>query len=370
MKTFQTWKGHHVCSSSILDVRDTNTELLDIQTAQPDDMWALRDQLLGHSPHLSQEVLREMSDRTDVFPDDILLEILSANPDELKEDTLLLYLEQKDDPLPQYMIDILYQVTNNVSYKTILKRELAEYHAGKTQAAQDIIRSIIHDSVVNVSDYRNWLDNLGGIQADKQIISTYLSEGDTSSAISLLNIIPSLYELEGEELDAFNDYKNLIFMQIVWRQQNRNIFQLDSTEINTLIAYADSSTGSAKAISRNILSYTQDNHYCECMHFNDSTELKIRNTSIIGSLNAAYGPKVTVKPNPAHTWTAFDYILQGEKPTGYIKIINASGKIIEQFSISGKQGQYVWDTRNVKPGLYFYTVSSSGMSKSGKLIIR
>jgi len=68
MKTFQTWKGHHIFSSSILDVGDTDGKLTDIQTAHSDDMWALRAQLLGHSPHLSQEVLRETSDRTDVFP--------------------------------------------------------------------------------------------------------------------------------------------------------------------------------------------------------------------------------------------------------------------------------------------------------------
>jgi len=370
MKTFQVWKGHHVCSSSILVSRDTDGKLTDIQTAQPDDMWALRAQLLGDSPHLSQEVLREMSDHTDVFPDDILLEILSANPDELKRDTLLLYLEQKEDPLPEYMIDILYQVTNNVSYKTILIREMAEYHAGKTQAALDIIHSILQDSIVDHEDYRNWLDNLGGLSADKQIVSSYLSQNDTTSAISLLNIIPSLYELNNEQLITFNDYKNLVLMQIALKQQGRNIFQLDSTELSALTVYADSSTSSAKAISRNILSYSQNNQYCECMHFNDSTVLKIRGSSIIGSLNSAYGPKVIVNPNPAHTYTAFDYILQGEKPTGYIKITDASGKIIEQFSISGKQGQYVWDTRNVKTGLYFYTVSSSGMSKSGKLIIR
>ncbi|NQT78148.1 MAG: T9SS type A sorting domain-containing protein [Bacteroidetes bacterium] len=355
---------------SLIDGGNTDAELMDIQTAQPDDMWAVRSQLLGHSPHLSQEVLRDMSERTDVFPDDILLEILSANPDELKKDTLLLFLEQKEDPLPSYMIDILYQVANNVSYKTVLKRELAQHHAGKTQAAQDIIRSILHDSIVDMNDYRNWLDNLGGMAADKKIIASYLSQGDTASAISLLNLIPSIYELEGEQSEAFNDYKTLVMMQIAWKQQGRNIFQLDSTEINALTAYADSSTGSAKAMSRNILSYIKEEHYCECMHFNDSTELKMRNTSMMGSLKTAFGPEITVKPNPAHSWAAFDYSLQSEKSSGYIKITNASGKTVEQFSISGKQGQFIWDTRGVKAGIYIYTLSSSGMSKSGKLIIR
>jgi hypothetical protein len=50
---------------------------LDIETAQPDDMWALKTQLHNDSPHLSQKVLMSMSDRTDIFPDNVLFEILA-----------------------------------------------------------------------------------------------------------------------------------------------------------------------------------------------------------------------------------------------------------------------------------------------------
>ena len=222
---------------SLVDGGNTDAEIMDIELAQPDDMWALRSQLLGHSPHLSQEVLREMADRTDVFPDDVLLEILSANPDELKVDTLLLYLEQKEDPLPDYMISILYQVTNNVSYKTVLKREMAQYYAAKSQAAQEILRSLANDSIFNANEYRNWLDNFGGIEADKKIVAGYFAENDTASAMALLNLLPDIYELEGSRLDAFNDYKDLVLMQYAWKQEGRTIFELDSSELMQLSNY-------------------------------------------------------------------------------------------------------------------------------------
>jgi len=369
MKTFQTWKGHYVCSSSILDGGNTNAELLDIQTAQPDDMWTLRAQLLGHSPHLSQEVLRETSDRTDVFPDDVLLEILSANPDELGQDTLLSYLENKEDPLPDYMIDILRQVAQGVSYKTILKRDIAEYHAGKSQAAQDIIRSILSDTVVDLTQYRNWLDNLGGMSADKQIIASYLSEGDTSNAMSLLNLLPSLYELQGDELIAYNDYKNIIQLQQGWKQAGKIITELDSSNIAILNNYAVNSTGSAQNIAKNILSYAYNYHFYDCMHTNDSTFFKNSNTSFGNSFNKAFGPKVSVAPNPASTWIAFTYELPNKNSEGIIKITDISGNVIKQFIINGKQGQYVLDTRKIKTGVYFYTLFVSGLSKSGKIII-
>ena len=79
---------------------------------------------------------------------------------------------------------------------------------------------------------------------------------------------------------------------------------------------------------------------------------------------------ISVKPNPANTWTAFDYKLTNKESVGYIKITDISGMEIKQFKITGKQGQQVWDTRLVKPGIYFYTLISNGLSKSDKIIIK
>lgn len=212
---------------SLIDGGNTETELSVIQSAEPEDIWELRSQLLGDSPHLSQEVLRTVSDRTDVFPDGVLLEILSANPDELNRDTLLSYLEQKENPLPDYMISILRQSINGVTYKTILENDMAGYFEAKTQAAQDIIRSILYDSVFNITDYRNWLDNMNNIVADRQIIASYLSENDTSSAFALLNLLPSLYDLQGEDLEDYNDYKTLVNLQVSWKYEGNMMNQPD-----------------------------------------------------------------------------------------------------------------------------------------------
>jgi hypothetical protein len=354
---------------SLIDGGNTNAELTDIQYAQPDDMWELRVQLLGHSPHQSQEVLRTMSDRTDVFPDDILLEILSANPDELKKDTLLDYLAQKESPLPSYMIDILRQVAAGVTYKTILQREMARYHSSKTQAAQDIIRHILFDSIVDLNQYRNWLDNLGNLEADKQIIASYLNEGDTANALSLLNLIPTLYGLEGDELDDFNDYKAIVAMQIEWKEMGKTIYDLDSTDILVLEDYAQNQMSTAGNIARNILSYAYNFHFCNCMHSNDSVFFKRSNASLFQSLNEAYGIKISAKPNPARTWIAFDFVLPDDESKGTINISDVSGQVIRQFSVSGKTGQEVWDVRNIYQGMYYFTLTSSGLSRSGKVIV-
>jgi hypothetical protein len=75
------------------------------------------------------------------------------------------------------------------------------------------------------------------------------------------------------------------------------------------------------------------------------------------------------KPNPARTWAAFDYTLPGTDSRGSIRIADISGKLIQTIDIRGKQGQYVWDTRFVKTGVYLYTIQVEGLSKTGKIVI-
>jgi len=162
-----------------VDGGSTASELSDIQSAQPYDMWALRAQLLGDSSHLSLEVLKEVANKTDVFTEYVPFDLLAANPDELKKDTLISYLENKEEPLPAYMIDILKQLAEGVTYKTVLRQQLSFYKQDYSRAANEIIRCILNDSVTNYTELRNWLDNLGGITSDRQIIRSAIG-GDRS----------------------------------------------------------------------------------------------------------------------------------------------------------------------------------------------
>jgi len=354
---------------SLKDGGDPVAELSDIQSANPDDMWALRTQLLGHSPHLSQEVLRAMADRTDVFPEEVLLEILASNPDELNRDTLLSYLEQKENPLPDYMISILQLAIEGVTYKTILQENLAKYHAAKIQAAQDLIREILYDSVFDSYNYRNWLGNLNSIITDRQIISSYLSDNDTSSAIELLSLLPSLYGLEGESLADYNDYNTLVEMQISWMAQGKTLEDLDSLEVAELEEIASVSMTYAGYLARNILDYANIHHYCNCIASSDSTILKNFHHSSFVPESEKQLVKIYAEPNPAHTYVTFNYELLGEKSTGIVVISDLTGTMIHRFSVSGKIGQEVWNTSRINAGVYYYRLISSGLSKSGKFII-
>ncbi|MCD4745837.1 MAG: T9SS type A sorting domain-containing protein [Bacteroidales bacterium] len=143
---------------------------------------------------------------------------------------------------------------------------------------------------------------------------------------------------------------------------------MDSTEIAGFVSIAENSTGTAGVQARNILEYDYAYNYFNCPNINGTASYKSSNFNMEDFIHI-YGIKITVMPNPARGWTVFNYQLPNDMSKGMIKIIDAYGKLIEIFTITGKQGQKVWDTKNIKSGIYYYSLNFSGLSKSGKLII-
>jgi len=354
--------------NTLKDGGSTESKISDIASANPDDMWALRAGLLGDSPHLSEEVLKLVADRTDVFTEAAIFDILAANPDELKNEELLSYLEEKDNPLPAYMIDILRQVSTGTTYKTVLQQEMARYNRSKSRAANDMIRSYLNDTETDLVMLRNWLDNLGGIESDKQIISTFMKEGNYTNAFALANLLPQLYNLTGAELEEHTRYMFMMNLEQTLNTESRKLDQLSATELYEVNALALISDGTSGTQARGILEAFYGGHFCNCPNVDGETSQK--NTLVNpNELGQAYGLTIAVSPNPAKDWTAFDYTLPVNATSAILLITDNMGRKVENFALSGKQGQKIWDTRKLKSGTYIYTLNSAGFVKSGKVLI-
>lgn len=351
------------------DGGNTDAVIADIENAWPTDTWELRAELLGKSPHLSMEVLKAAADKTDVLPESIIFEVLAANPDELKKEELIKYLEDKADPLPGYMVNILRHLAHGTTYKTVLEQHMAHYNQVKTRAAYDIVRSLLNDTISVPEQLRNWLDNVGGKRADEQIIATYLAENNYTNALALANMMPSLYAYSGNELTEHSFYMDLLIQQINLEQQQRSIFDLDSLELANLIFIAENSRGTAGLQAKGILEYAYGHHFCNCLNISDMSGFKRSGSINPNDLAKLHGVEINAHPNPASQWVAFNYTLPANTYQGEIKIVDAKGAVIDSFTITGAQGQQVWDTRSIKPGVYFYTLSVGEFTKTGKLLI-
>jgi hypothetical protein len=71
-------------------------------------------------------------------------------------------------------------------------------------------------------------------------------------------------------------------------------------------------------------------------------------------------PALRLHPNPANSWMAMSYLLPGN--TGAINLVvrDASGRVLHQLNAAGEQGQRVWDTRELAPGIYTVELRREG----------
>lgn len=363
---------------SHVDGGSTSSMLSDIASASSSDMWRLRSQLLGASPYLSSDVLLAASDRDDVFSESVLFEILLSNPDELKKDTLMNHLQSKENPLPQYMRDILTQLSLDTTQtvKAVMQSRISAYRRDYSRAAGDIVRSLVNDTVLNLTELRGWLGNMEDIHADRDIIATYIDEGDFTNALALANMLPTLYGLTGVELDEYNDYVDLIELYRNLYNDGRNAMQLNRVEKAMVEHIADYGSGNSQLMAQAILSATDWESYssnafdCPNLALPEGSKRQ-SDGSVINKedLGYAMGMRVSAKPNPATTWVSVDYALPNGATKASLDIANSLGVKVMSVELSGNQGQKVLDLRNLSDGVYILTLRCGEYVQMNKLVV-
>ena len=76
-----------------------------------------------------------------------------------------------------------------------------------------------------------------------------------------------------------------------------------------------------------------------------------------------------VRPNPADDRVVFSYTLPAAREGALLTLTDAQGRRIKAVELHEMQGEEVFDTHNLRPGIYFYTLSAAGVSKAGKLVV-
>ena len=354
---------------SRLDGGNTPAEVTDLLSSTPSDAQRLRTRLLGLSPYLSQEVLTAAAGRNDVFSDPVLFEILAANPDELKKDTLISYLEQKNPPLPGYIIGMLRQIASGTTPRTALVAQMAQYEHDGCLAAGDIIRSILNDSVADPQRLRTWLGNMGEIASDRMAIASYVQEGDFGHAFELANLLPDLYELEGDGLRDHSDYIRLLGLFRTLYVSGRTTAQLTDGERMMVDSIADWGIGFSRSMAEGIHeSYSGEprtNYLCPQL---PEVEGSRGSTGIDGIVDdAAFA--VSVSPNPAKSVVKIDYTLPEGATEAVLEMANILGVKVLSVALEGGSGSKEIKLGKLSSGIYNYTVRCGDNVINGKLVV-
>ena len=357
--------------TSRIDGGDTQAEIMDINTATADDASRLRSQLLGLSPYLSQEVLTTAASRNDVFSTSALFEILSANPDELKKDTLISYLENKDNPMPEYMTELLREIANGSTARTALESQMAKSEREYILAAGDIVRSNLNSEESDNEELRLWLGNMNDMASDRLAIATYIQESDFENALALAETLPNVYALQGAELEEHNDYISILRLYETLDESGRDIMQLTETETEMLEEIADNGSGSSQMMAYAILSQNDEALITavNCPVLPTANNNSKRGTAHVKSdMAAAMGMKADFAPNPATAWTEIDYTLPLDEEKASLVITNALGVNVMTVELNGNHGRKTLYIEQLPAGVYTYFVKCGEYTITGKLM--
>jgi hypothetical protein len=351
---------------TLIDGGSTDSMVNVITSAAQNNSKALISSLLATSPYLSEEALKAAADRYDILSDSILSVILSSNPEELNNQEFIKYLENRNPEISEEIIDYLISISNDTTNKTTLQRKLAYYGIPRTQDAYAIIRSIVHDTVLDTIAFRTWLRNLNGISAYYQVIDSYLEGRNTAAAMTLLDSLPYIFNMNDAELEEYNYYVTVKTLQATLIDEGKNIFEMDSVQIDSLEYIVSYGQGIAVTQAQNILEFGYGRTYSNCAAIAGDPITKDQKIITPESLSSSEA-SIHTFPNPGRGSVTFVYFVPNADISTSIEISDIRGQIVKVIPVTSYRGQVSWNTRDVISGLYFYNLRSSKYKKTGKI---
>lgn len=369
--SYINYQGVKRLYDNYIDGGNTHQELSNISVATSENMWELRSELLGLSPYLSQQVLLAFIEKDDVFPQSVIFEVLASNPEELSRDSLLSIVES-NETLPEYMINVLREVAKGEgTYRSVLESQMSMYKHSYYKAAKDVVRSIVNDTVFDNNDLRLWLSNMNNINADRQIIASYMEDGNDSIAFALARILPSLYELSDIALAEHNGYMELLTIYDSLYRQGRTVFEMDAGELAIIDSLMINGTGITQSLAKSIHEAVSGTSSVDCpeIWFPSGSDDRGGYIPLQKNLNNNFQFNVSLSPNPAKTWVEVNYTLPADLDEAQLTIYGALGSAFAKYDLNGNTGNKIIDLRGLNPGVYTYSVCSGKQIKTGKLVI-
>ena len=355
--------------NELIDAGNTKELLQLIQDEWSDDVWDLRTELLGKSPFLSQEAILSVAEEN-LLPPALLLEICIANPDATKDKGFLDKLRYEiPTPLPEYMINLIIASWEEKTLRTEMEEELATFKTYKDEYQNYKTEFLLSDTIYNYTNIINHLGTRGSYSDYLSMAEIAINQDDFDQANLYLDILESnsekLSEEEALEIASFREYISIRESILL---DTTTIYNLDSTQIAALELYASSNNYRGAILARNILCFLYD--ICIDDVPAPPKMLRIGSNGNNSQNSTPFIASVKVMPNPAHEYASFIWDMKSFDKSSILYIFDQNGKIVVTQPIDTKQGQWVWNIKNVPNGVYVYTLKSKQLILySGKIIV-
>jgi parallel beta-helix repeat protein len=347
----------------LLLVDDGDTEALQffVENTWGAQVWNTREELLTISPFVSEDVLYILLDETMTYPHAMAFDIIAANPELLRNPKLINYLSDKNDPMPEYMIELLILYNQQSTERSDIEQTLGEKRTQHISKVSEALWGMMDydDYTYENEDFRNVLSEMKVLNSEFFVINELLDEGNIIAAINRLDSIPVLIPLGKEEKYEYTQFVEWIN----WRKEimlaGKDLGTLSSSDLQNLQSTADAFDSFASSLAISILNEVKEESVFTPPAMGKSApQYKSKTFSPANFANSNIS--LVIYPNPANYLVQIELNQKiGIYDNYKLDVIDLLGQVI--FSVKSTDGINKWllDTTLWSGGIYTIKVSSS-----------
>ena len=351
--------------NNLVDGGNTSQLENDVILTDNADAWNKYLQLMAEAGYLSEDVLAEVSKKETGFSEAMIRNILAANPQAAKSAEVQKNLDERINPLPDYMREQIDLGLTKISPKEYLEWVRAAEKRTYDRLLNEVLQTWLADTVVDRStDIIDLLSNTGDINNDYRLVDYYDNKGQSLLADMLLDVINGYAMTNTQQMDYnnFSDFRNLTLQ---WEQNNIDIAMLNDGQIAGLQDYATMRYPvGARAMALLELNNALD--YSEPLFIPDNNGKSFGGSKKRSAI--VYDNILVLFPNPSNTYFTVDYSLRETFNTGKLMVMDLNGKIIYQSELYYTQDQILIAVEGWTAGQYTCVLLADGKTMLSKKI--
>lgn len=354
--------------SAWVDDGDTEGLNFDVLLSSPPEAGVVYQDLMDQAPFISDTVLKTAIYKEDVLINAMIRDILLASPQSAKNDEILKAIDERFDPMPQWMIDQVLEGVNILSAKEAVEAEISAWKNTRSEHFNNLYQFFRKDTIdpYTMDSLEILLVNDSYLESKYRLAFLYYQKQEYGNMNTVLNNIPSSFELSATEQSIHQDY--LVLFNVLGQLSGNELLINEShaAQLETLIERDGFFPG---AYARDILFAAGFINYEEPINIPEI----LKSSEAIEDDKHIFGkPEVlNVFPNPANDYIIVDYNTEGHNGIVLLSIIDLNGKPVFAEVQNETRNQKVISTINWKSGVYLVTVSVNGSTiRSSKLTVK
>ena len=341
-----------------IDGGDTPEMVYDVETSNSTQSLELRDELLGETPYLSDTVIKSAIEKEDVLNNAMIYDIMNSNPKSGRSEEILSELDTRQNPMPQYMKNVIIANSQNMTTRDSLEAMIAH----ENQQRQDAFARLLAKYRVQVDNPAmkdSIIDILHNYRINEQFIEVLFKyqNGDQTYQ-STYNTIPVSFDLtsvEEQRYDILGDYITLIELT----DHEYIYFEYDSLTFNQFMEFAEDNTFEMKLRSQIALRHFDKTKYSEPYEYEGTQKTTSSNTSdeSLDILN----DNIEFYPNPAGEFIIIDYFSRTNANNIFVKVFDMNGKHMLTAPLQKAPSSNTIDLRSLGKGTYLFSIYEDGV---------